>query len=115
METKVDNLPLSIQAMVARWQLGFQEQELPEYMWGGLQNYLLYGVPPGDFLTGVITNDLRGAVWHSDSMNRPAIAKWVFFFYNFAPASSWGSRNMFDEWCDDLGVIGRLETSNEPE
>lgn len=69
----------------------FRGKQIPEHMHSGIVNYLVHRLQPGDFLTGVLTNDLGKAVAHADDTNLWLIPVYVAFFYNEAPASCWGS------------------------
>lgn len=72
--------------------------KLPEYMQGAVRRYLFEGVPPGDFLTAVLENDLGEACARADATNRVMLHDYMIFFYNFAPSSSFGSPRLFREW-----------------
>lgn len=71
---------------------------IPEYMFGGVLNYLLHGIEPGDFLSAVICNNLSRAVMYADSSNQRCLVNWVRFFYNDTPAQCWGSKQNMDLW-----------------
>ncbi len=43
---------------------------LPQTLRGGVYRYVEYGVLPGDFLTAVISNDLKEACARADDDNR---------------------------------------------
>ncbi len=64
---------------------------IPEYMVDGLMLYLTEGYTSGSFLMAVLTNDLRMAVSCGDGENQKALAGYVIFLYNNAPAVAWGS------------------------
>ena len=69
-----------------------------QYMLGGVQRYFENRIPPGDFLTAVICNDLKEAFIRADDDNTLAMHAWVSWFYNEAPAGSWGSPEAFKNW-----------------
>lgn len=77
---------------------GFEELGLPEYMWKPIENYLMNGYMPGNFLTSILTNDLRGAFSHADWNNERLIKEWIQFMYWHMPAISQGSREICDAW-----------------
>ena len=62
-------------------------ERLPLHLQGGVQRYIEQGVPPGDFLTAVITNDLLLATSHADDTSLAALRDIVRFFYNEPPRS----------------------------
>ncbi len=64
----------------------------------GLINYVDLGIPPGDFLYSMLTNNLRQAVAHADDFNRTRIAEYVTVLYNYIPAQAWGSEENVREW-----------------
>ncbi len=74
------------------------EYGIPEYMQGGIILYYENGIPPGDFLTAVINNDLKEAVGRADDTNVNALKAYVMWFYNQAPTGSWGHAGACDEW-----------------
>ena len=63
---------------------------IPEYMQGGIIRYYENGIPPGDFLSAVINNDLQETFGRADDVNRQCIRCYVMWFYNHAPAGTWG-------------------------
>lgn len=73
-------------------------ETLPPHSLGGLMRYLDHGIPPGDFLTAVICNDLFGACGRADESNKHALFNWCSWFYNYAPARSFGSKEIMAEW-----------------
>jgi hypothetical protein len=79
---------------------------IPDYMIGGLRRYIENGVVPGDFLTAVLTNDLRGACARADDTNRDCLFQYVQFLYSYAPAPCWGSPEKFSAWIKRSGLAG---------
>jgi len=84
----------------------FTAKGLPPRMWGGIARYLAHGIPPGGFLTAVISNDLRGSVAHGDDENINLLPQYVKFFYNCVSSNCWGSPKRFDAWIDKGGFVG---------
>jgi hypothetical protein len=66
-------------------------ERIPEYMYEGILNYVCDGIKPGDFLTAVLTNDLKVACAHADDTNIRILFVYVAFFYNHIPAPIWSS------------------------
>jgi hypothetical protein len=69
-------------------------------MMEGLRAYIDEGRAPGQFLTAIICNDLRGAVDRADNENLANIAAFVGYLYNEAPSACWGSVEKMDAWLD---------------
>ena len=77
---------------------GFAALHLPTYMLAPTTRYVVDHLPPGDFLTAIICNDLRGALTRADSTNRTVLSEWVCLFTYSTPAICWGSRENFQAW-----------------
>ena len=73
-------------------------ERLPPGLRGGMQRYIKQGIPPGHFLTAVLTNDLRGACERADDVTRHLLWEIVNWLYNYAPAPSWGSPEKVSAW-----------------
>jgi hypothetical protein len=71
---------------------------IPAHMWGAIERYMLHGIPPGSFLTAVLSNDLREAFARADDENTACMKQWVQFLYSYAPSGSWGSPEHFHSW-----------------
>lgn len=80
---------------------------IPFHMIGGVRRYIENGIPPGSFLTAVLSNDLRGAFERADDENRGCIEGYVRFLYSYGPSECWGSPAKFNAWCQRGGLIGR--------
>jgi len=76
----------------------FDEYGLPDYMWGGLERYLKYGILPGGFLTAVLENNLSQSFSRADSTNQNLMKEWVGFVYMYVPAIAWGSSEDVKNW-----------------
>ncbi len=72
--------------------------QIPEYMKGGLLRYLLRGIPPGSFLTALLSNDLRRTFERADDHNQRAVLDYIKFLYNDAPGQVWGSPSKVNDW-----------------
>lgn len=81
---------------------------IPEYMQGGVERYILHGIPPGHFLSAILDNDLREACQRADMTNRVRIWEYVAFLYNYAPLGCWGYAGAVDDWCAHRGLDGPL-------
>lgn len=78
------------------------EYGVPEHMHGGVIRYVEEGIPPGDFLTAVINNDLKGACVRADDKNKHALFSFIMWFYNQAPGGCWGYSGAVDYWCKPI-------------
>ena len=76
------------------------EYGIPERMRGAIVRYVEQRLPPGDFLSAVINNDLREACGRADNENQRLLPEYVMWFYNWAPAGCWGRPGALREWCD---------------
>ena len=76
-------------------------REIPEHTRKSLDNYLVYGLPPGGFLTNVLCNNLYGAISNADHINiqrLPDIVRWLNFN---APPHSYGHPEGMKYWMTD--------------
>jgi hypothetical protein len=80
---------------------------VPEHMREGVKIYIERGIPPGDFLTAVIQNDLKEACGRADEINARRIWHIVNFFYNYAPIDCWGSPGKMAAWIEQGGLYGK--------
>lgn len=78
------------------------------FMTTAVQEYIMYGNHPGDFLRCFLCNDLKGAAQHADDVNGPLLFEWVKWFYNQAPYECWGSSRRFYDWIQKGGIHGRM-------
>ena len=76
------------------------EYGIPQRMQGAIIRYYEKGLPPGDFLTAVIKNDLAEAVGRADHENVRLLKEYVMWFYNWAPGGSWGSEENYVRWLE---------------
>lgn len=76
------------------------EYGIPEYMQGGLIRYFTNQIPPGDFLTAVLENDLMEVFGRADSTNKQVMHSYCMWLYNQAPGrpNGWGSRKAVSQW-----------------
>lgn len=71
---------------------------LPDDLRHTLWLWVAGGVRPGDFLSAVIANDLRGACEHADSRSRHLLFEIVSYLYNECPRDCWGSPEALLTW-----------------
>jgi len=71
---------------------------VPGHLRGAIVRYIEHGVPPGDFLGAVITNDLFEAIGRADEISRASLLHIVRWFYNNAPRECYGTTSRMVEW-----------------
>jgi len=74
------------------------EQGVPEHTAGALARYIFDGLPPGGFLTAVLSNNLMEAFGQADNINSAHMKEITSFIYNEIPAACWGSLKKMEEW-----------------
>ena len=74
----------------------------PQRTLDGIRRYVNDRIPPGHFLTAVLSNDLRGAFSRADDENRAAMFAIVSYCYNEIPGACWGSPEAVGEWLDGI-------------
>ena len=77
------------------------------YMAGGLRRYYESGIPPGSFLTALLSNDLAGSFAAADLDNTENMLAWVRFLWNDFDEQAWGSPRIVSAWIETggLGVL----------
>ena len=76
------------------------EYGVPAHMRGALVRYYNNRLPPGGFLTAVLSNDLMGALSQADETNKHALPAYGMWLYNQAPIGSYGSRENVRRWLE---------------
>lgn len=64
----------------------------------GIDQYVNNGIPTGDFLYAVLTNNLFEAAGRADEGNRYNLAAICEYIYNYIPAPCWGTKEKVAEW-----------------
>ncbi len=82
---------------------------LPSHMGGAMKRYIEHGIPPGSFLSAVLSNDLKETFARADDENGRAVRDYVVFLYSFAPSGCWGSPDKFTAWQQQGGLHGSSE------
>lgn len=80
---------------------------IPSHMHGAIKRYILYGIPPGSFLTALLCNDFMNTVGNADDNNRRALLGWAQFLYSYVPSTSYGSPEKVQAYMDS-----KLELTN---
>jgi len=84
--------------------------KLPERLRTGTQLYIEKGVPPGDFLTAVIQNNLVETFVRADNDMAKKIYEIITWFYWEVPSACWGSETKMNKWIYKKDQEYRFET-----
>ena len=76
----------------------FRQFTIRPDMVAAIRRYVDERIPPGDFLTAVIDNDLKEAVKRADDDNVANLPAFVAYFYNEVPGPCWGSPTRRRAW-----------------
>lgn len=87
-------------------QLAHGHSLVPDHLWTGITGHILYGVPTGNFLTGLFENDLLKATGGADEVSLARIRDLALFMHNYAPSRCWGSQAKVKRWRDAGGIRG---------
>lgn len=79
---------------------------IPEAALDTLKAYVKYGVPPGDFMTAVLANDLMESFGKADERNRAALFDICSYIYNSVPRVAWGNYKCVEDWIKQGGMDG---------
>lgn len=85
---------------------GLRQIAIPSHMHAAIRCHVIDRQPVGDFLTAVLSNDLKEAVKRADHLNLTALVPWVDLLYNYCPSNCWGSPAKVKAWLgeeDDAG------------
>lgn len=73
---------------------------LPASVKDGLDRYVNDGIPTGDFLRAVLTNDLFGAMGRADEENRANLFDICSYVWDYLPIPCWGSADKVNKWIE---------------
>lgn len=71
---------------------------IPDRTLKTLEKYVKDGIPTGDFLFAVLTNNLTNAVLRADEGNLAAIREIMLYVYNEVPSEAWGTEEKVKAW-----------------
>lgn len=74
---------------------------IPDSCLDALIRYIIRGDPLGSFLEAIIRNDLVESAARADMENIQILHVYASFLFNFAPGTSWGSKDAIDKWRKD--------------
>lgn len=86
-----------------------EDELIPENMRSKLQAYVDRGEPMGHFLTAVVCNDLKEAVFRADSLNLGLLKNYLMVMYWNMPSQSQGSKEKMDAWIAKCGLLDLTE------
>ena len=79
------------------WRAGMSG--LPDISQEALKNYFLYALPPGSFLTALLSDrPWTEVIGRADHWNKPLLHKYLLWLHENAPAGSWGSEQEVTSW-----------------
>ena len=73
---------------------------IPRAAKAGIDLYVDRGVPVGDFLYTVLTNNLFGAFERADEINKAHLESICTYIYSFTPAICHGSPERVTKWLE---------------
>jgi hypothetical protein len=73
---------------------------IPQHTKYQIDEYVQKYVPPGDFVTAVLSNDLMEAFIRADDTNLLFMKDIVSYCYNKIPNYCWGSPGIVELWLD---------------
>ena len=74
---------------------------IPGYMHGGLIRYFNNRIPPGHFLTALLSNDFMEMISRADDTNTHCLKAYAVWLYNYAPgrgSGMWGTPEAVEKW-----------------
>jgi hypothetical protein len=78
---------------------------IPPYMRDGLYMYVVNRVPPGNFLSALLSNDLNAAITRADDTNVNCLPNYMRWLYNYAPTTCYGSPEAFQTYLNNGRTI----------
>jgi len=81
-------------------------EQLPDHMHGGIYRYLEHGLPPGSFLTAVLSNDFYHACSRADEQNLAFLSRYGMLLATL-PMMCWGSSEAVEAWIEKGGFNGQ--------
>lgn len=63
-----------------------------------INDFVLKGYAPGDFIGSILCNDLSGTFKYADDDNIKRVFALVSYCYNYLPMDAWGSLKKVNAW-----------------
>lgn len=80
--------------------------KIPYYTLLAVVQWINEGRGGGDFLRGVLSNNLMQTFHHADGENAATVPQLVKLLYNRAPQACWGSAERVEKWRELGGLVG---------
>ena len=85
--------------MKTKWDWNGGWSGLPDMSQEALKNYFLYALPPGSFITSLLSCDpWPEVIVRADHWNKPILGKYLEWLQEYAPPGSWGSQDIVASW-----------------
>ena len=84
---------------------------IPQLIIDALVRYGEKGIPPGDFLMAVLSDNFSQSVFRADDRNRLILYEISIFIHNEIPDTSWGSVEKVQKWIARGGLEGLKEVT----
>lgn len=78
----------------------FASAGLPDYMRGGIERYVEYGIPPGRFMYCLLTWDFAEARMVADPVNCTKLSAYEDWMRSWLPAQCWGTKALVADWME---------------
>jgi hypothetical protein len=82
-----------------------QNSRVPERITSSLLRYIEEGIPPGDFLTAFLENNLSKALGHADDEMRYLLYDLHVLIYNYVPTIAHGSPKIVKCWLNNFDEL----------
>ena len=87
--------------MKTKFDWGVGVSGLTDHAQDALKNYFLYALPPGGFLTSLLSDHpWTVVIARADHWNKPILGKYLTWLQEMAPEGSWGSEAAVRSWLD---------------
>jgi len=96
----IENKPLPVAREGAAMTKEDKYSDVQERIKAELSRWVYLAVPPGDFLTAVLRNNLKEAYARADEENLKALGAILRYLYWEVPAKCWGSEEKVDKWIE---------------
>jgi len=91
-----------------------ERRNIPDYMRGGIERWVIEGQPGGHFLMAVFENNLMEACKRADETNQQCLWNYTAVMYNDFPIDAKGSREICAKWRELGGLRGAIRNEIPP-
>lgn len=78
---------------------------IPKHLRDGLERYLNNHIRPGNFLTAVLENDLKGACGYADEESYAGLKDLLMYLHWEVGIDCYGSKEKVNEWLKNIKLI----------